>query len=116
VALPQLPTLLQRQDAWGAESFVSGPGRLIALAPVTALAPLALQLQTRQKDILPGCPYFPVERADRPHQLRIFQAPISQELPRPSPVLLFHMRVIVRVVGSRTGKFHRVLSFPHIGP
>lgn len=45
ISFPQLAALLERQDARRAESLVSAPGRLIALAPVTALTPLALQSQ-----------------------------------------------------------------------
>jgi len=78
--------------------MVSGLGPLIALAPVTALTPLLLEFKTGQKEILPRRPHFPIERANQGHQRRVFQPAIPQELSRPGPVLLLHIRIVVGVL------------------
>src|ERR1700677_3231164 len=85
VTLTQLSALLEREDAGGAESLISRPGWLIALAPVTAFAPLLLQFQTGEKEVLPGRPDRPVQFADRLHQGRVLQASVTQELTGPGP-------------------------------
>jgi hypothetical protein len=107
--------ILQVTFAWeGAVAIVSAAED--GMYGSTRYPTFLLQFQAGQKEVLPRRPHLPIQRANGCHQFGILQSPIAQELPSPGPVLLFHMGVVVGVIGARASKFHPNFPVPHVGP
>ena len=77
---------------------------------MAAFAPLFLQFQAWQKEVVERAPGLFIDRTNLGHQGGVFQTPIAQKLAWPHPVFLFHVRIVIFVLGARTGEFHGRMS------